>query len=267
MKRLVAGLVLGVALVAPASMRAQTLTNGSTYEFCGGGAYIFCGMVNLTITNPSVGLYHVALVVVNRSGDYGSRAGAEFVSIGLENVLPTPGVGLALSNFALYTGSWNGSAFTNLGSACAAADPSRADGCWNLQTYKSEGGGVNVDFDASTTTGNRPALSASCNSSDPVPRATSGEIFTCARGSNLSLWRPIQINFDVNQAITGADLYVKAIDATLGSTECLSVTTRASASLCTPVTSTPEPASMVLLGSGLVTLLGGAAFRRRVPRG
>ncbi|MFI5257272.1 MAG: hypothetical protein ACHQRK_08425, partial [Gemmatimonadales bacterium] len=76
MKRLVAGFLLGAALVAPSGLRAQTLTNGSTYEFCGGGAYIFCGMVNLTITNPSVGLYHVALVVVNRSGELGSRAGA-----------------------------------------------------------------------------------------------------------------------------------------------------------------------------------------------
>ena len=267
MKRLVAGLMLGAALVAPSSVTAQTLTNGSTYEFCGGAAYVFCGLVNLTVTNPSVGLYHVALTVVNRSGVNGSRAGAEFVSIGLENVFPTPGSGLAFSNFNLYTGTWNGSSFTSLGSACAAADPSRPDGCWNIQANKSEGGGINVDFDASTTTGNKPAISASCNASDPAPRATASEIYTCARGSDMSLWRPIQINFDVNRAITGADLYVKAIDKALGSTDCLSTQTRYSASLCTPVTSTPEPASMALLGSGLLGLFGGAALRRRAKRG
>ena len=54
-KRLLTGLVLASALAAPSSANAQTLINGTTYDFCGGISYTFCGLAHLDITTPSAG--------------------------------------------------------------------------------------------------------------------------------------------------------------------------------------------------------------------
>jgi hypothetical protein len=253
-KRLVLG--LAVAVLAPGSARA--VTPGSTYNFCGGSGFTFCASVNMSVAANASGGYTVTLEVLNRSLPNGSNAPAQFVSVGLDNVLP-PGEKLSTpSNFSLQQGSWNGSGYT-FSNVCGS-NPI----CWNMATNKNEAGGVKVDFDANTTLGNWVSIASNCSASDPHWNVL--PINTCAQGNDPALWRPVRISFDVTQNITSADLYVKAIAN--GSTECLTGSTRIPCNLATPpVTAVPEPATMTLLASGLAALSGVARMRRRKDAG
>jgi hypothetical protein len=248
--RRVIGLVALAGVLLPASARA--VTPGATYNFCGGSGFTFCASVNMAVAANTSGGYTVTLDVLNRSLPSGSAAPAQFVSVGLENVLP-PGERLATpSNFRLQQGTWNGTSYV-FADVCGA-NPT----CWNMATNKTEGGGVNVDFDANTTQGNQISIASNCLASESHWNVT--PINTCARGTVAALWRPVRISFNVTQNITSADLYIKAIAN--GSTECLTGTTRLACTMAPPVTTAPEPATMTLFASGLA-MLGVARHRRR----
>lgn len=249
MKRVIV-LAAVAGLLAPASARA--VTPGATYNFCGGSGFTFCASVNFAVAANPAGGYTVTLDVLNRSLASGSNAPAQFVSVGLENVLP-PGERMATpANFRLQQGTWNGTSYV-FADVCGA-NPT----CWNMATNQTEGGGVRVDFDANTTQGNQVSISSNCSASDPHWNVD--PIDSCGRGSVAALWRPVRISFNVTQAITSADLYVKAIAN--GSTECLTGSSQLPCTMAPPVTTAPEPATMTLFASGLA-MLGVARHRRR----
>jgi uncharacterized protein (TIGR03382 family) len=247
MKRLLAASIL-VGVLAPTS--AKAVTPGSTYDFCGGSGFTFCASVTMSVAANTTGGYTVTLDVLNRSAGVGSNAPAQFVSVGLENVLPT-GERLATpSNFKLQQGSWNGTSYVF--SDVCGANPT----CWNMATNQTEGGGVNVDFDGNTTQGNQISIASNCLATEAHWNIS--PINSCGRGTDAALWRPVRISFNVTQNITSADLYIKAIAN--GSTECQTGSVKTP---CTnvPVTTTPEPATMTLVASGLLAL--GLVRRRR----
>ena len=249
MKRFVVGLA-AVALLTPASARA--VTPGSTYNFCGGNGFTFCASVKMTVVANASGGYSVTIEVANRSLATGSNAPAQFVSVGLDNVLP-PGETLSSpSNFKFEQGTWNGTQY--VWADVCGSNPT----CWNMATNKTEGGGVKVDFDANTTLGNQVSIASNCSATDAHWNVN--PINTCAQGSDKTVWRPVRISFNVTQYVSSADIYIKAIAN--GSTECL---TGSSTIPCTlvPETAVPEPATMTLLGSGLAALAGVARGRRR----
>jgi hypothetical protein len=249
MKRVI-GLVALVGVLAPAT--AKAVTPGATYNFCGGSGFTFCASVNMAVAANPTGGYTVTLDILNRSLPSGSNAPAQFVSVGLENVLP-PGERLATpSNFRLQQGTWNGTSYV-FADVCGASPT-----CWNMATNKTEGGGVNLDFDANTTQGNQISIASNCLASDAHWNVS--PLDTCAQGSVAALWRPVRISFNVTQNITSADLYVKAIAN--GSTECLTGSTKLVCTTTPPVTTAPEPATMTLFASGLA-MLGVARHRRR----
>jgi hypothetical protein len=249
MKRVI-GLVALAAVLAPAT--AKAVTPGATYNFCGGSGFTFCASVNMAVAANAAGGYTVTLDILNRSLPSGSGAPAQFVSVGLENVLP-PGERLATpSNFRLQQGTWNGTSYV-FANVCGA-NPT----CWNMATNKTEGGGVNLDFDANTTQGNQISIASNCSAADPHWNVN--PINSCGQGNVAALWRPVRISFNVTQSITSADLYVKAIAN--GSTECLTGSSRLPCTMTPPVTTAPEPATMTLFASGLA-MLGVAGRRRR----
>ena len=243
------------ALLTPTSARA--VTPGTTYDFCGGSGFTFCASVSMNVAPNSSGGYTVTLDVMNRSGLTAAGAPAQFVAIGLENVLP-PGERLASPvNFRLQQGSWNGSSYV-FADVCGS-NPT----CWNMATNSTEGGGVNVDFDANTTQGNQISIASNCSAADPHWNVS--PINTCGRSALPAAWRPVRISFSVTQNITSADIYIKAIAN--GSTECMTGSGRIPCTAIPPVTTVPEPATVTLLASGLAALGVVRRIRRRSGKG
>jgi PEP-CTERM motif len=250
-KHLFAGLALIAALGVPQVAHA---TGSRTYDFCGGSysgytGFAFCASVNVSVAAASnadglthaAGAYTVTMDIINKSGENGSYVNSLFIQIGLDNLvneLATPtNVQISQGGTVLCTN------VVDLKTGIAS--------CYNVQEDKTAAGGVNLDFLATASNGVSQYAIASCRSS------VTNVLHTCQAAGPVRISFDVTTNFDPNN---GVDVYVKG-QGQLGSTECETGTIGIP---CTnqvpPTTTTPEPATLTLLGTGIVAVV---AHRRR----
>jgi hypothetical protein len=244
-------LALAASLASPFS--AAQAVGTQTYNVCGGSyaswtGFAFCASVQVSVVANGPNLWNVAMQISNLSGTNGSYAGSLFAQIGLDNLFFSPPAAV-ISNVLV---TQNGSTI------CSNPTNNQQGGanCWSVSQNTSAAGGINVDLLGNTSNGVNFAASSACSGQNNY-------IYTCLGSAPVTISFDINKNFDPSQI---GDVYIKAQGA-LGSTECETGTTVAAGLQCSspPVTATPEPTTMTMLGTGIAALA--AQVRRRRKKG
>jgi hypothetical protein len=269
MKRKIGTLALALSVAVPSAAYA---TGSKSYDVCGGSygsswsGFAFCASVNLTVTKR-VGvsnIWTVALQVANLSGLNGSYAYSAFTQIGLDNIISTATLPTWPNkpNIEVWQDAdRDGDQDLVCSNPYNSQDPNLK--CWRVTENTNATGGFNIDFlDQSSNGFNRDIMSL-CVNNEPTL------LYTC-----LSQY-PVTLKFDINKDFdpnTSGQIYLHAEtflppDGQYGVAQCETGGSVTSTQRCTnvtfapPVTATPEPATLALLGSGMAAL-GGPGFLR-----
>lgn len=236
-----------LSLIPFTSARAADATR--YYAICGGSyagwnGFGLCASVAVNVATAANGKTYVTLTVFNTSGNTGSYAGSVFTAVGLDNVFP-PTIN-AVAGTLRVTGP-------------CSADPSKTcdySSYWQLADNKQIGGGVNVDLLDFTTNGVNYAIASQCGVDAKNTPGTPLIVTGCSgTGTNYAVLQfEVTGYFDPNS--TG-DVFIKAQNGYGGAS------TTCDTGLAGCVTVTPEPSTVVLLGSGLLGIGGFTVVRRR----
>jgi hypothetical protein len=247
LKRVALVSLASVALAEPA--KAFDL---SGFNFCG-GVYTgyplaFCASVSVTVVSTDATHHRVSINVANLSGLNGSYVGSVFTAIGLDNLdndLANP------ANVVVSQGA--NVLCTNYNNSKQASD------CWYVGLDKQgQNGSGKIDILPNTTNGSHMGIVSGLDD----PNCAAGKagnpprIYTCGANS------PVSISFDIvgEWDPSNAELFVRAqVGPNEESTSCHTAT---GSNICEP-TIVPEPATLLLMGSGFLGLVPAVRRRRK----
>ena len=223
-----------VAGLCTAVLAGVARADARSWMVCGGNAFNTCASVDLTVSGQDV-----TIRVWNLSGYFGSYASTVFTAVGFENI----------GSIAVVPGSMtmNG-----------PVRPGDTPEAWQLRNNTQVGGGVRLDMVARSGNADN-SIASGCASPGRLP------------GGSNDLWMnpcsmPTQTGYvTISFRVTGTWdvantwLLVKGQNGPAGmSTECMTGGANAN---CSDVT--PEPVTLLLLGSGLAGMGGMGLVRRR----